>query len=433
MPGGLTNAIINNTLNNIFHAIWLCLLTQKPRYGKTWTMIFAALSVVISGVLSLFTLFTSGVEGTAFTLLYIIGVAVYTVIYVFFMNGEKILKSLFVFFTYVCVWAAVYLVSMLLFNHVFRDWESSVWIARTVFNVVLLLLYHFFFKDRVEKNSAAVEQASKSLIVISGMLCVLLPFLMIVYAFYEQSALSISVIVLLLIFTIAVYGLIFRFIKQTDREWLAQEIEMHNKVLLQEIEHFKKMESEVQKDRHDYRHHTQMLLQYAKNGDTQAIIDYLDDFEAQYERKFTRLCDNRIIDAVLRAYPRKAEQNNITLSIDAVVDSELNIEDSDVVAMLGNMLENALNAAMKAPAPRIIDVTVKKKGIKLILEVKNSANGNICFDNNIPKRSKGGGIGVKSIIYSAERYQGDVIFNYENGIFTCCAILNDIKPKQMKI
>lgn len=426
---GLTNAIINNTLNNIFHAIWLYMFTQKPKHGKVGTAILAALSVIIAEALSLFTIFNFGVEGPAFTALYIIGSAVYICFFVFLMNGEKKQKSLFVFFSYICVWSAVYVISMVLYTYVFKEWEPSIWILRLLFNVILLVLYHYVFKAKLMKKSEAIEQASKTLLIVSGMAYLLLPILMLVYAFGEGSFLVLFLTMFIIAFAVAVYALIFRFIKQVAREQQLQEVELHNKYLLQRAESFETLEREVQKDRHDYKHHNAMLLQYAQSGDIKALIDYLDGFEAREEEKYRPLCNNQTVDNILRSFLRKADSNNILMNIDATIDSETNVRDVDMVAILGNILENAVNGCVAAPEPRSIDVSIKKKGIKLIIKVTNTACGNIKFDNGIPVRKKGGGIGVQSILHYAERYQGDVVFKYENGVFTCCVILNDLSTK----
>jgi len=427
---GLTNAIINNTLNNIFHAIWLYMFTQKPKHGKVGTAILSALSVIIAEALSLFTIFNFGVEGPAFTALYIIGSAVYICFFVFLMNGEKKQKSLFVFFSYICVWATVYVISMVLYTYVFKEWEPSIWILRSLFNVILLVLYHYVFKARLMKKSEAIEQASKTLLIVSGMAYLLLPILMLVYAFGERSFLVLFLTMFITAFAVAVYFLIFRFIKQVAREQQMQEVELQNKYLIQKAENFDLLEREIQKDRHDYKHHNAMLLQYAENGDISGMIEYLDGFEAHEEEKFRPLCNNKIVDNILRSFMRKAENHNIVMNVDTNMDSESNIQDVDMVAILGNMIENAVNGCSTSPQPRTIDVSIHKKGIKLVMKVTNTASGNIKFEHGIPVRKKGGGIGVQSILHYAEYYQGDVVFKYENGIFSCCVILNDIEPKK---
>ena len=426
---GLTNAIINNALNNVFHAIWLCMLTQKPKHGKWVTALLASLSVVIAEALSLFTIFNYGVEGPAFTLLYIIGSVVYICFFVFLMNGEKKLKSLFMFFSYICVWAAIYVISMVLYTYVFTEWEPSIWILRSLFNIILLLLYHYIFEARIATKGEAIEQASKTLLLVSGMAYLLLPILMIVYAFGDRSFLLIFLTMFIIAYAAAVYALIFRFIKQVAREQQMQEVELHNKYLLQKAENFDLLEREMQKDRHDYKHHNAMLLQYAENGDIKGMIEYLDGFEAREDEKYKSLCNNKIVDNILHSFLRRAESHNIVMNIDTTIDLETNIQDVDMVAILGNMLENAVNGCIEAPEPRTIDVSIKKKGIKLVIKVMNTASGKIKFDNGVPVRKKGGGIGVQSILHYSDHYQGDVVFKYENGVFSCCVILNDIPTK----
>ena len=166
---GTANAIINNLLNNVFHAVWFYMLTANPKHSKLKMGIFCVLSVVIAEALSLFTIFGFGVEGKAFTLLYIAGSLVYVVLYVFILQGGSKLKAFFIFFTYICAWAAVYVTSMVLYNNIFGKWEPSIWIVRTFFNLALLPVYQLFFRVKIEKSGVAIEKASPMLVMVSGM------------------------------------------------------------------------------------------------------------------------------------------------------------------------------------------------------------------------------------------------------------------------
>ena len=91
------------------------------------------------------------------------------------------------------------------------------------------------------------------------------------------------------------------------------------------------------------------------------------------------------------------------------------------------MLENAIHAAEAVKVNKTIDITIHKKGIKLLIKCVNTATGPIRFENGLPKRKKGNGVGVQSILQSAEKYRGDVSFDFKDDLFTCHVILNDIE------
>ncbi len=424
---GIANAIINNLLNNVFHAIWFYILTTNPKHSKQKMIMFCAISVVIAELLSLFTILGFGVEGKAFTLLYIAGSLVYIALYVFILQGGSKLKAFFIFFTYICAWAAVYVVSMILYNNVFGKWEPSIWIIRTFFNLILLLLYQLVFRRKIEKSGVAIEKASPMLVIVSGMAYFLLPILMIIYAFSEQNNLSLAATLFLLIFSVVVYVLMFSFIKHIARENELTAIEMQNKYLSDAVKNFEMQEKEIQQKRHDYRHHNALLAEYAKNGDTDAIIEYLNAYEKKEERKDKRLCANKTVDYILRSFLQKAENAGIEMTVNTAMHKETTVADTDLVAMVANMLENAINGCEKAHGQKKIDISVYHKDFKLVLLCKNTCTKNVKFENGIPVRKLGGGVGVQSMIASSDKYGGVYDFSLENGIFTCMFILNDVK------
>ena len=424
---GTTNAIINNLLNNIFHAVWFYMLTTNPKHSKIKMGIFCALSVVIAEVLSLFTIFGFGVEGKAFTLLYVAGSLVYVILYVFILQGGSKLKAFFIFFTYICAWAAVYVISMVLYNNVFGKWEPSIWIIRTFVNLILLPVYQLVFRAKIEKSGIAIEKASPMLVMVSGMAYFLLPILMIIYAFNEQNNLSLAATLFLLVFSVVVYVLMFHFIKHIGRENELLAIEMQNKYLTDAVKNFEKAEKEAQQSRHDYRHHNALLTEYAKSGDTDAIIEYLNAYGEKEQKKANSLCANKTVDYILRSFLQKAENADIKMTVSTAMRSETTIVDTDMVAILANMLENAIHGCNKAQGQKKIDISVYHKDFKLVLLCKNTCGRNVRFENGIPVRKLGGGVGVQSMIASSDKYGGVYDFSAENGMFTCMFILNDVK------
>lgn len=426
---GTTNAIINNLLNNIFHAIWLYLLTTNPAHSKKTTGLLAALSVVIAEVLSLFTIFTYGVESKAFTLLYIVGSLVYIIFYVFFMQDKrKFIKSFFIFFSYICVWAAVYVVVMVLTNHLFKGWEPSIWILRSAFNIILLGIYYYFLKNRFSANREEIEKPSGVLILVSGLSYIMLPVLMIYYAFSTHSSLSLVFIVFLLLFCTAVYMLIFRFIKQMSRERNLKEVEQQNKILLEAVKSTEEIESIATQIRHDNRLHNQMLLSMAEAAGNTEIINYLKQTdERSDETKLQKFCANKTVNNIIFSYYKKARKKGIEMTFDINMKEETNISDVDLVAILGNMLDNAINGSENSDGEKKIELSIHHKAIKLLIVCKNTCTIDVPFENGMPKRAKGkgNGVGTKSIKMSAERYFGEARYSLENKIFTCAVMLND--------
>ncbi len=238
-------------------------------------------------------------------------------------------------------------------------------------------------------------------------------------------------IILIMILMPAMYLIIFKVLLNQQRLIEEQEkkrnIELQTQLLHNELELDQKYLKQAQRTQHDYRHHNRMILQFAQANDVKSIIDYIDNLDDCTLYSDIRYCDNTCVNNILRFYIGNAQSSGITVKYDVDVDSSTSIQDIDLVAILANVLENAIHGAETVKENKTIEITIHKKGIKLLIKCVNSAADHIRFENGLPKRKKGNGVGIQSIIQSAEKYRGDVSFDFKDNLFTCRVILNDIE------
>ena len=91
--------------------------------------------------------------------------------------------------------------------------------------------------------------------------------------------------------------------------------------------------------------------------------------------------------------------------------------------MVANILENALHGAAEANAdnPKII-VSIKHKSGRLVITCENTCSNNLNFDE-MPDYLQG--IGVHSIISTAQKYNGACRFKAGDGLFRCTVIMDE--------
>ena len=102
-----------------------------------------------------------------------------------------------------------------------------------------------------------------------------------------------------------------------------------------------------------------------------------------------------------------------------------------LAGILANSFENAVEGCLRCPEGTAKYITVKiaysvySGAGKLHIVFENACADNIVFENGFPKSQKpGGGIGTKSISYTAERYNGIVEFTAENSVFRTRVLLH---------
>ena len=227
----------------------------------------------------------------------------------------------------------------------------------------------------------------------------------------------------LVIAIVSVYPIIFISIKNMAVAEREKRSVLHNELLLSQVKSQEKEVETARRTRHDQRQHYGMLLSYARNGEMEKLIQYLEErTESIDDLRQMVFCENDAINNILSVYANKASAVCIPMEIKASAKKELKASASDLVTIMGNMLENALHGVQssKAKAP-IISVDIYHKDGKLVIGCKNSCKKNLDFDE-IPDSLAS--IGIKSIRSTVEKYNGICRFSACDGIFTVLIIMD---------
>ena len=129
------------------------------------------------------------------------------------------------------------------------------------------------------------------------------------------------------------------------------------------------------------------------------------------------------LNIVLTKKALYCQKHNIKINY-MVEDEPLSfIVDVDLYTMMGNILDNAIEALLKIPEKekRIIYLTIKKKNQFLSIHEANAFDGELKLQNGLPLTTKENkdyhGIGLKSILYLSKKYNGNMTLSEEDGIF----------------
>lgn len=230
---------------------------------------------------------------------------------------------------------------------------------------------------------------------------------------------------------IAVYGVFFHTIRYMNRAAEQEKAELQNKFLLEQVKTMQESVEEARCIRHDARHHNLQIAEYVKNGETDALLQYLHEYEQEAEKhQVIRICDNLAANSILSVYSRKAEQNGIAVYFDVSIEQNIGVSDIDMVAILANIMENAIHGCVHSKKQNpIIDVYIGRKAGKLVIYVCNTADTGIIFENGRP-RSRKGGVGINSVLHSVSRYGGESDFKLKDGLFCCQLLLKIPAPNE---
>ena len=99
------------------------------------------------------------------------------------------------------------------------------------------------------------------------------------------------------------------------------------------------------------------------------------------------------------------------------------MEDADVYALFGNILDNAMEAVERLDEPdkRLISLTVRAQDHFLIVSQENYYDGVLELDHGLPVTTKADkrfhGFGMQSIKMLTEKYGGDLRLQTSGGIY----------------
>lgn len=121
-----------------------------------------------------------------------------------------------------------------------------------------------------------------------------------------------------------------------------------------------------------------------------------------------------IINAILNTKYQEAISKHIVFVLKVNDLSRIGIDDEDLVVVLANLLNNAIEACEKCEEKKIIKFKFMVEDELIILSVKNTYNQPLVYDNDEIRNSKtvepeAHGVGIKNIIRIVEKYEGEYV------------------------
>ena len=168
---------------------------------------------------------------------------------------------------------------------------------------------------------------------------------------------------------------------------------------------------------HDIRHQIAALGEAGRQASLSEINDLVNIYDT------TVHSDSAALDVVLSNKNLACLNRHITLLCMADGRRLGFMEDTDIYALFGNILDNAIEAVAKLEDPelRLISLTVTVKGAFLVIEEENYYQGELTFHEGVPETSKEDklyhGYGMQSIRMLTEKYEGDLQIQTDGGLF----------------
>lgn len=129
--------------------------------------------------------------------------------------------------------------------------------------------------------------------------------------------------------------------------------------------------------RHDMKHHLQGIYVMAQNEERHKVLRYLERMEESLINPGEYVTSgNQKMDAILNYMLAKAERMNINVKHKVKVSRKISIDSYELNIILGNLLDNAIEAANDSSEKYLFLHIIENKGM-LMINIKNSYSGEI--------------------------------------------------------
>lgn len=263
-----------------------------------------------------------------------------------------------------------------------------------------------------------------------GMLCIL-----IYTGSSTETGLVISSIGLILVnfFTFYLYKMLSEsLLHQYENEILRQKIQGY----ANQLEIVLQGDEKVRGLRHDMKHHMNELKILAAKGENGAIEDYISKMQEFITNPNEIVSSGNLeIDSVINYMVCRAKEELRTVNVNVRLPESVS-HSFDINVILGNLLENSIEAARQTEEKRL-DINIELQQGFLRIQIKNSYNGKTVFNREkgykkllTTKKEKGHhGIGLENVRKIVEKYDGIMEVCPTDNIFCVILVLYMLKGK----
>ena len=172
---------------------------------------------------------------------------------------------------------------------------------------------------------------------------------------------------------------------------------------------------------HDLKHQIRAL----RNANKEEIDKYLEEIEGSI-RIYEAIVKtgNEVLDTILTEKSLYCKDRGIQISCVADGAQMKFIDTIDLYTILGNALDNAIEAVekFKHKEKRQIDVMIHRQQNFLVINIVNPMKDTLVYEEELPVTTKGDksyhGFGLKSIDYIVKKYDGFLTVKEEDGCFS---------------
>lgn len=343
-------------------------------------------------------------------------------------------KTIIAIISYALLYAVDYLYLVLVFKILNADYNS--WLTNPSVYVITMLsskftAYMLSYIVKIRFKNKKISTFEKKYFYLSALFPIFsfitLVILLNITFYYNITSYTILIdvfgIILANIFILTIF----------DKLSLERELEQEKIILEQQlktetgnVETVKNMFSQQRKLTHDFSNHIHTIHDMAQREQAQTVVDYTENLLSTVSHRTMVIDTNNItVDAIINQKYMKGQQLGIAMSFEINDLSKLPISNNDIVIILGNALDNAIEAAAKTD-DKSVKIKILRDESETFISVINSSLPVAIKDKTyvVPKdRNAYHGFGLNNIRTTLSKYKHIFAIDYRKGKFQFCTLI----------
>lgn len=291
---------------------------------------------------------------------------------------------------------------------------------------LFVLIVINFYKIRIEKNIPLIFSLPIALTAVISMVITINMLLVVDSNNYKFIFINMVLIFIICIILIYIFNKIVNVMTENARQkFLIKQSEYYGK----QIEADRKHINNTRKIKHDMKNHMYAIRNMAKNNMSKDIITYTNDILGKIEGEKVYInTGNYLIDGILNVKFEEIKNQGIDFKYDVKIPEGIKLPEFEVITILGNLLDNAIEGVKLIKDNRYIEVFISYKDSNLLIKIVNTFDGLVIKDNKgfVSRKEEKTyhGIGLENVREQVEKSNGYMNIDTDNGMFTVDLFIN---------
>lgn len=291
---------------------------------------------------------------------------------------------------------------------------------------LFVLIVINFYKIRIEKNIPLIFSLPIALTAVISMVITINMLLVVDSNNYKFIFINMVLIFIICIILIYIFNKIVNVMTENARQKiLIKQSEYYEK----QIEADRKYINNTKKIKHDMKNHMYAIKNMAKNNMSKDIITYTNDILGKIEGEKVYInTGNYLIDGILNVKFEEIKNQGIDFKYDVKIPEGIKLPEFEVITILGNLLDNAIEGVKLIKDNRYIEVFISYKDSNLLIKIVNTFDGLVIKDNKgfVSRKEEKTyhGIGLENVREQVEKSNGYMNIDTGNCMFTVDLFIN---------